>query len=140
MRLVLVAMAAVLLAGCALDLSGTAWKKPDAMFQHVTAAEMACARQTYEVGYGLDLVFGGLLDLMRLGVNEARLQLAFRGCRGGNLNLSDRPNACEDRVVVLVLAFRTACHQLREQEAKPDGHDERQHDDNDELLRALDRR
>ena len=32
MRLVLVAMATVLLAGCALDLSGTAWKKPGAMF------------------------------------------------------------------------------------------------------------
>ena len=80
MRLVLVAAAAVLLAGCALDLSGTARKKPDAMFQQVTAAEMECARQTYEIGYGPDLVLGGLLDVLRLSVTEARLQLAFSSC------------------------------------------------------------
>jgi hypothetical protein len=80
MRLVLVAMAAVLLAGCALDLSGTAWKKPDAMFQQVTAAEMECARQTYEIGYGPDPVLGGLLDVLRLALNESRLQVAFASC------------------------------------------------------------
>jgi len=79
MRLVLVA-AAVLLAGCAMDLSGSAWKKSGAMFQQVTADEMECARQTYEIGYAPDLVVGGLLDVLRLAVNEARLQSAFRSC------------------------------------------------------------
>ncbi len=79
MRLVLVA-AAVLLAGCAMDLSGSAWKKSGAMFQQVTAGEMECARQTYEIGYAPDLVVGGLLDVLRLAVNEARLQRAFRSC------------------------------------------------------------
>ncbi len=79
MRLVLVA-AAVLLAGCAMDLSGSAWKKSGAMFQQVTADEMKCARQTYEIGYAPDLVVGGLLDVLRLAVNEARLQSAFSSC------------------------------------------------------------
>ena len=46
MRLLLVATAAVLLAGCALDLSGSTWNKPGAMFQQVTATEMECARKT----------------------------------------------------------------------------------------------
>ncbi|PYM41310.1 MAG: hypothetical protein DME12_12085 [Candidatus Rokuibacteriota bacterium] len=80
MRLVLVGAAAVVLAGCALDLSGTAWKKPDAMFTQVTAAEIECARQTYEIGYGLDLVVGGLLDVPRLALTEARVRSAFDGC------------------------------------------------------------
>ncbi|OLA95557.1 MAG: hypothetical protein AUH20_05825 [Candidatus Rokubacteria bacterium 13_2_20CM_69_15_2] len=79
MRLVLVA-ATVLLLGCALDLSGSAWKKSGAMVQQVTADEMKCARQTYEIGYAPDLVVGGLLDVLRLAVNEARLQRAFRSC------------------------------------------------------------
>jgi len=80
MRLVLVGAAAVVLAGCALDLSGTAWKKPDAKFPQITAAEMECARQTYEVGYGPDLVVGGLLDILRLTANEARIGWAFSRC------------------------------------------------------------
>src|SRR2546422_61030 len=78
MRLVLVA-ATVLLLGCALDLSGSAWKKSGAMVQQVTADEMKCARQTYEIGYAPDLGVGGLLDVLRLAVNEARRQSAFRG-------------------------------------------------------------
>jgi hypothetical protein len=80
MRLVLVVIVAVVLAGCALDLSGTAWKKPDAMFQQVTAVEMECARQTYEIGYGPDPMLGGLLDVLRLALNESRLQVAFASC------------------------------------------------------------
>ena len=80
MRLVLVAMATVLLAGCALDLSGTAWKKPGAMFQQGTAVGMECARQTYEIGYGPDPVLGGLLDVVRLALNESRLQVGFASC------------------------------------------------------------
>jgi hypothetical protein len=79
MRLVLV-VTAVVLAGCALDLSGTTWKKPDAMIQQVTAAEMECARQTYEIGYGPDLVLGGLFDVLRLALEETRVQVAFSRC------------------------------------------------------------
>src|SRR5207245_7289860 len=48
MRLVLVA-ATVLLLGCALDLSGSAWKKWGAMVQKVTADEMKCASEPYEI-------------------------------------------------------------------------------------------
>jgi hypothetical protein len=80
MRLVLVA-AAVLLAGCAtIDLSGSAWKKSGAIIQQVTANEIECARRTYEIGYAPDLVVGGLLDVLRLAVNEARLRSAFSSC------------------------------------------------------------
>src|SRR5207245_2399032 len=60
--------------------NSAAWKKSRAMVQQVTADEMACARQTYEIGYAPDLVVGGLLDVLRLAVNEARLQRAFRSC------------------------------------------------------------
>src|SRR3989442_14579449 len=80
MRLVLVAMAALLLAGCALDLSGTAWKKPDAMFQQVTAVGMEGARPTYEIGYGPDPVLGGVLDVVRLALHESRLPGRFATC------------------------------------------------------------
>lgn len=80
MRLLLVATAAVLLAGCALDLSGSTWNKPGAMFQEVTAAEMECARKTYAIGTGPDLVLGGLLDVQRLVVKESRQQRTFASC------------------------------------------------------------
>jgi hypothetical protein len=80
MRRVRVVAIALVLAGCALDLSGSAWKKPGAMFQQVTADEMECARQTYEIGTGPDLVLGGLLDVLRLAVEESRHARTFQRC------------------------------------------------------------
>jgi len=41
---------------------------------------MECARQTYAIGYGPDPVLGGLLDVVRLALNESRLQVGFAGC------------------------------------------------------------
>ena len=41
---------------------------------------MECARQTYEIGYGPDPVLGGLLDVVRLALNESRLQVGFASC------------------------------------------------------------
>lgn len=80
MRLAIVVLAAALLTGCVLDLSGTEWKKPDAMFQQVTAAEIDCARQASEIGPGPDLVLGGLLDVARSAVIEMRQAGAFDHC------------------------------------------------------------
>ena len=83
MRPVLVVAAALMLAGCALDLSGSAWKKPGAMFQQVTADELQCARRTSEVGTGPDLVLGGLLDVLRLALKESRQAHTFDRCMTG---------------------------------------------------------
>lgn len=80
MRLAIVVMAAALLAGCAFDLGGTAWQKPDAMFQQVTAVEIECARRAVEIGPGPDLVLGGLFDVARSAVLEARQTGAFSDC------------------------------------------------------------
>ena len=62
MRVLMMLAAAVLLTGCVLDQRGTEWKKPGAMFLDVSAAELQCARQAFEIGPGPDLILGGLLD------------------------------------------------------------------------------
>lgn len=80
MRLAIVVVAAALLAGCALGLGGTEWKKPDAMFQQVTAVEIECARAALAIGPGLDLVLGGLFDVGRTALLEARQAGAFSDC------------------------------------------------------------
>jgi len=70
----------LLLAGCALDLAGTEWKKPGAMVQEVTVVEVECARKALEIGPGPDLILGGLLDVGRLAVQESRQAAAFSSC------------------------------------------------------------
>lgn len=80
MRSAIVVVAAVLLAGCALDLGGTEWKKSGAMFQQVTAVEIHCARTAFEAVVGPDLVLGGLVDVARAASLEATQAGAFRDC------------------------------------------------------------
>jgi hypothetical protein len=80
MRVLMVLAAAVLLTGCVLDLRGTEWKKPGAMFQEVSEVEVECARKAFEVGPGLDLIVGGLLDVGRIAVHESRQANAFSAC------------------------------------------------------------
>ncbi len=80
MRAALVLAAALLLAGCALELDATKFKKSDTMAQQVTAAELGCARQAFLIGPGWDLVLGGLFDVGRLAVQETRQASAFDGC------------------------------------------------------------
>lgn len=81
MRMLVGLMAvAVLLTGCVLDQRGTEWKKPGAMFQEVSAVEVQCARQAFEIGPGPDLIFGGLLDVGRIAVHEVRQANAFSDC------------------------------------------------------------
>jgi hypothetical protein len=43
---------AMLLSGCVLDLRGTEWKKPGAMFPEVSLVETACARNAFLIGPG----------------------------------------------------------------------------------------
>jgi hypothetical protein len=80
MRLAIVVVAAALLAGCALDLGGTEWKKSGAMFHEVTAVEIQCARTAFETIVGPDLLLGGLFDVGRTAVFEARQASAFSDC------------------------------------------------------------
>jgi len=80
MRILAAMAAALLLAGCTLDLRGTEWKKPGAMFQDVSLAEVECARKAFLIGPGPDLILGGLLDVGRFAVLESRQNGAFDGC------------------------------------------------------------
>lgn len=72
--------ALVLLTGCTLDLRGTEWKKPGAMFQEVSLVEVECARKAFEIGPGPDLILGGLLDVARIAVQESQQADAFSNC------------------------------------------------------------
>src|SRR3989442_1571042 len=85
MRVLMVLTAAALLTGCVLDLRGTEWKKPGAMFQEVSAVEVECARKAFEIGPGPDLIVGGLLDE------------AGRAPRGGGPRRRGRHGARGDR-------------------------------------------
>ena len=81
MRTYVALLAAVpLLTGCVLDLRGTEWKKPGAMFQDVSLVETECARKAFEIGTGPDLSLGGLLDVGRIAVQESRQANAFNDC------------------------------------------------------------
>jgi len=74
------AVVLLLLTGCTLDLRGTEWKKPGAMFQDVSLVETECARKAFEIGPGPDLLLGGLLDVGRIAVQESRQANAFDDC------------------------------------------------------------
>jgi len=78
--LVALSAAVLLLTGCTLDLRGTEWKKPGAMFQEVSLIETDCARKAFEIGPGPDLILGGLLDVGRIAVQESRQANAFSDC------------------------------------------------------------
>ena len=80
MRLAIVVVTAALLAGCALDLGGTQWKKSGAMFHEVTAVEIQCARTAFETVVGPDLVLGGLFDVGRAASLEATQADVFSEC------------------------------------------------------------
>ena len=80
MKTLLVLSAAVLVAGCAVDLEAAKWQKAQTMSQQVTAVEQECARQAFQIGPGWDLVLGGMFDVVRFGVLEARQAGAFGGC------------------------------------------------------------
>src|SRR5207247_11177398 len=80
MRALALLAVAMLLTGCVLDLRGTEWKKPGAMFQEVSLVETEWARSAFEIGPGPDLILGGLLDGGRIAVQESRQSSAFGDC------------------------------------------------------------
>jgi hypothetical protein len=82
-RFVALLVAVLSFTGCTLDLRGTEWKKPGAMFQEVSLVEVECARKAFEIGPGPDLILGGLLDVGRIAVQESRQSNAFDDCMTG---------------------------------------------------------
>jgi hypothetical protein len=80
MKITLVPLTALLLAGCTLDLDAANWKKPQTLPQQVTADEYQCAHSAFLIGPGPDLVLGGLVDVLRLALQESRQAGAFDGC------------------------------------------------------------
>ena len=77
----LITLAAVL-AGCSVhpDVSGTHWVRPDAMLQDVTLDEVDCARRADQAGATSDLFVGGLVDVVRLAIEDGQRRTAFRQC------------------------------------------------------------
>ena len=80
MKTVVALSAALLLTGCTLDLDAAHWAKAQTLPQQVTADEYLCAHRALLIGPGPDLVLGGLLDVLRLALQERRQDSTFDGC------------------------------------------------------------
>lgn len=75
----------VLLAGCAphLDVGGGEWAKAGSAVQQTTLDEMDCARTASRAYWTPDLVLGGLVDVVRVKVEDAQMTSAFSECMRG---------------------------------------------------------
>lgn len=82
MRLAPALIAVAVLAGCAVhpDLEGRQWARPGAMLQDVTLDEVDCARRAHEAADTPDLILGGLVDVVRLVIEDGQRRTAFRRC------------------------------------------------------------
>ena len=72
----------VLLAGCAphFDIGGGEWAKPGSAVQQTTLDEMDCARTASRAYWTPDLVLGGVLDVVRVKIENAQMTGAFSEC------------------------------------------------------------
>jgi hypothetical protein len=75
----------VLLAGCAphFDVGGGEWVRAGSAVQQTTLDEMDCARTASRAYWTPDLVVGGLLDVVRVKVENAQMTSAFSECMRG---------------------------------------------------------
>jgi len=82
MRLALALIALAALTGCAVhpDIGGTQWTRPDTILQDVTLDEVDCARRSHDAATTPDLVVGGLVDVVRLVIEDGQRRTAFRRC------------------------------------------------------------
>ena len=73
------------LAGCAphFDIGGGEWAKPNSGIQQTTLDEMDCARTASRAYWTPDLVLGGLLDVVRVKIEDGQMTSAFSGCMRG---------------------------------------------------------
>lgn len=81
-RACVIGVLAVVTAGCVrpLDLSGSAWSRPDTSFQQVTQDERDCASKAGDAGWTPDLVVGGIVDAVRFGVAESTRSGVYDHC------------------------------------------------------------
>ena len=72
----------LLFAGCAphFDIGGGEWAKPGAQVQQTTLDEMDCARTASRAYWTPDLIVGGLVDVVRVKIEDAQMSSAFSGC------------------------------------------------------------
>ena len=72
----------VLLAGCAphFDVGGGEWVRAGSAVQQTTLDEMDCARTASRAYWTPDLVLGGLVDVVRVKVEDAQMTSAFSEC------------------------------------------------------------
>jgi hypothetical protein len=81
-RLATLAAVACVLAGCApqFDIGGGVWAKPGTAIQQITLDEMECAR-TASRAYGTPESFvGGLVDVVRVKIEDTQMTNAFSRC------------------------------------------------------------
>jgi hypothetical protein len=82
MRWLTVVLAVLLFAGCtaAFDVTGREWTRDDTSHPQITLDQTECARGAYEAGDTPDLLLGGLLDVLRLGIENGTQADAYRDC------------------------------------------------------------
>jgi hypothetical protein len=75
-------LAVVLLGGCtaAFDVAGEEWQKAGAGHPQITLDQTECARAAYEAGDTPDLLLGGLLDVIRLAIENSAQAGAYSDC------------------------------------------------------------
>jgi hypothetical protein len=81
-RRALVVLFALVLAGCAshLDIAGEEWGKAGVGTDQVTLDGLECAREANEAGRPPDLFVGGLVDIVRVVIEEGNRTNTFNGC------------------------------------------------------------
>lgn len=75
----------LLFAGCAphFDIGGREWAKPGAQVQQTTLDEMDCARTASRAYWTPDLIVGGLVDVVRVKIEDEQMSTAFSRCMHG---------------------------------------------------------
>jgi len=76
------AAAVALLAGCTtkLEVTGSAWTRPNTMYERVTLDEVDCIRKTRDLPKTPESWVGGAADLGRLAFEDRRLRSAYERC------------------------------------------------------------
>jgi hypothetical protein len=82
MRWLALMFALVLFGGCtaAFDVAGRDWTRDNTSYPQITLDQTECARQAYEAGDTPDLLLGGLLDVIRLGIENGAQADSYRDC------------------------------------------------------------
>jgi hypothetical protein len=82
MRWLIVVLALVSFGGCtaAFDVTGREWQKAGADLPQVTLDETECARNAFDAGDTPDLILGGVLDVVRLAVENSTQARTYRDC------------------------------------------------------------